>query len=143
MSDYLPQALRRLVFERAGDRCEYCLVHSRDAIISHQVDHIIAIKHHGLTVAENLALACIECNLHKGSDLTTMNWQIGEIVPIFHPRQQRWTDHFALQSARLIGLTHTGIATISLLQLNREDRLEFRELLLDAGLYPPVLAALI
>jgi hypothetical protein len=36
---------RRLVIERAGRRCEYCLVHEDSAGFPHQIDHIISRKH--------------------------------------------------------------------------------------------------
>jgi hypothetical protein len=41
-------ALRRLVVERAGDRCEYCHLHSghQTSVIFH-IEHIIARQHGG------------------------------------------------------------------------------------------------
>jgi 5-methylcytosine-specific restriction endonuclease McrA len=38
---------RRFVIERAGRRCEYCLVHEDSAGFPHQIDHIISRKHGG------------------------------------------------------------------------------------------------
>ncbi|HKX33078.1 MAG TPA: HNH endonuclease signature motif containing protein [Blastocatellia bacterium] len=52
---YILTVLRRSVIERAGSRCEYCLIHHDDTPDTHQIDHIIAIKHGGQTVSENLA----------------------------------------------------------------------------------------
>ncbi len=134
---HLPQELRRLVFERARGICEYCLLSQISAIISHQVDHVIAVKHGGLTVLWNLALACVECNLRKGTDFATFDRETGEIVLLFNPRTQIWTDHFSLNGAVLIGLTQTGEATVSLLQLNSTDRVSQRQAAIGAGLYPP------
>ena len=37
---------------------------------------------------------------------------------LFNPRQQKWHDHFAVNGARIVGLTPTGRVTIALLQLN-------------------------
>lgn len=37
---YIPEALRRLVVERANYCCEYCLIHQNDSLYSHEVDHI-------------------------------------------------------------------------------------------------------
>jgi len=34
-----------------------------------EIDHIISKKHHGPTVASNLALSCFHCNSFKGSDI--------------------------------------------------------------------------
>jgi hypothetical protein len=58
-------SLVRLVWERACDRCEYCLIPQGADVLPHHIDHIIAQQHGGETVAANLALACYACNLHK------------------------------------------------------------------------------
>ena len=65
---YIPDGLRRQVIARAEQRCEYCLIHQHDSLYTHEVDHIIPVKHRGETTADNLCLACLECNRHKGSD---------------------------------------------------------------------------
>jgi 5-methylcytosine-specific restriction endonuclease McrA len=62
-------ALRREVRERAGKRCEYCLLAESQAFFPHEPDHLIALKHGGTTIAANLALACFNCNRFKGSDI--------------------------------------------------------------------------
>jgi len=62
---YIPTALRNLVYERADGCCEYCLVSEAVSFATHQIDHIIAEKHGGLTVEENLALSCALCNKLK------------------------------------------------------------------------------
>jgi 5-methylcytosine-specific restriction endonuclease McrA len=59
---YIPDALRRLVVERASQRCEYCLLPDGLSFYPHEVDHVIALKHQGQTTAENLAYACWRCN---------------------------------------------------------------------------------
>ncbi len=64
---YVPAALRRLVRMRAGERCEYCLIPENASFAPHQVDHVIAEKHGGLTDANNLALSCVLCNMCKGA----------------------------------------------------------------------------
>jgi hypothetical protein len=43
------------------------------SLASHQVDHIIAEKHGGQTLAENLALSCSLCNQAKGSDIASID----------------------------------------------------------------------
>lgn len=72
---YIPTTLRRQVIERAGNRCEYCLLPAEVAFFPHEVDHVIAEKHEGATDIDNLALACWRCNRHKGSDLTSFDPQ--------------------------------------------------------------------
>jgi len=68
---YIPEALRKLVVERAGRRCEYCLVQEDSFFFSFEVDHIVSLKHEGDTALDNLALTCGTCNRHKGSNLGT------------------------------------------------------------------------
>lgn len=75
---YIPANLRRLVVERAVGRCEYCLLHQADTPFSHQIDHILPLKHGGETIAKNLALACLDCNRYKGSDLAAIDPISGE-----------------------------------------------------------------
>jgi hypothetical protein len=133
---FIPDLLRRLVAERAGGRCEYCLLHQDDTPLIHPIDHIIAVKHGGTTINENLALACLECNLNKGSDIATIEPLSGELVQLFNPRQQTWASHFALEGVLIVGLTDCGRATVQLLQLNSPARLAQRQLLYNVGRYP-------
>lgn len=133
-SPYISVGLRQFVFERANGRCEYCLTPEFTSLAPLEVDHIVAQKHGGKTEPENLALSCSLCNKHKGSDLTSIDPISGNITPLFHPRQHQWSDHFRLEEAHMVPLTPEGRATIRLLQLNRQDRLEERALLVLAGL---------
>jgi len=134
---YIPVRLRRLVVERAAGRCEYCLLHEDDTPFTHPIDRIVATRHGGQTLAENLALACINCNRNKSSDLTTIDPLTGLITRLFNPRTQVWQQHFALEKARIVGLTDVGRATVVLLRLNDPLRLLEREILMSVGRYPP------
>jgi 5-methylcytosine-specific restriction endonuclease McrA len=136
MSEPIRADLRRLVYKRAGGRCEYCLLNELVSPYTHEIDHLIARKHGGQTVSENLALACLACNRRKGSDLTTVDPVTGIVVPLFNPRAQRWDDHFVLSGATIDGLTPIGRGTVFILALNASDRLIRRETLLAEGLYP-------
>jgi 5-methylcytosine-specific restriction endonuclease McrA len=49
MSSYVSAELRRIVRDRAGGVCEYCLIHERDTYLGNEVDHIIAEEHGGPT----------------------------------------------------------------------------------------------
>lgn len=133
MSQYIPAPLRQEVYDRAGGQCEYCLVPQVAALVSPEVDHIIARKHGGETEVDNLALACSLCNKCKGSDLASIDSESGAITPLFHPRRQRWIDHFRLEDGQIVPLTATGRVTVNLLQFNRPERVAERELLLAAG----------
>src|SRR5678815_4531702 len=90
-------ALRREVRERAGERCEYCLLAESQAFFPHEPDHLISQRHGGKTVLANLALACFDCNRFKGSDIASIDVVTGRVVGLFNPRTQRWDDHFRLE----------------------------------------------
>jgi hypothetical protein len=135
-SNSISTELRKLVINRASERCEYCLIHSCYSIYTHEVDHIIAIKHGGKTSSENLALSCLSCNRHKGSDFATIDAATGEIVPLFNPRRQIWDEHFYFEGARIEGKTQIGQATARLLQFNLPNRLLQRQVLMSQQKYP-------
>ncbi len=131
--EYISPTLRESVYRRANGQCEYCLIPEEVTFASHEIDHVIAIKHGGMTTQENLALSCSVCNKRKGTDLTSIDPFNNEIAPIFNPRNTQWLEHFQLQGGEIIALTPTGRATVRLLQLNRSERVLERNLLLEAG----------
>ncbi len=133
---YIPGPLRTLVFERASGRCEYCLIHQDDMAMRHPIDHVTPIAHGGATEPGNLALACVRCNLAKGTNLSGVDPLTGRIAPLFNPRLQKWRRHFALAGAGIIGLTATGRATVRLLRLNDPRRAEERLRLQSIGRFP-------
>lgn len=126
---YVPAALRKLISTRANGCCEYCLVSEEISFATHQVDHIIAEKHGGLTVESNLALSCTICNKRKGSDIASIDDETGLVTPLFNPRAQVWREHFEIEKHQFVGLTPEGRATIKLLQLNSRARVEERKIL--------------
>ena len=129
-------ALRREVRERAGKRCEYCLLAESQSFLPHEPDHLIALKHGGKTVSANLALACFDCNRFKGSDIASLDVVTAEVVSLFNPRTQQWADHFFLHTdGRIVPLTAVGRVTESLLRFNLRERLEVRARLLLIGEY--------
>jgi hypothetical protein len=134
---YINAALRREVIERAGNCCEYCLLGSQDRAIDFVIDHIIAEKHGGPTQSDNLCLSCYWCNSFKGSDLSSVDWEVDSaIIPLYNPRQQQWDTHFRLDGLRIVPLTATGRVTVFLLQLNETERIKERRLLMELGVYP-------
>ena len=136
MSSYVPAHLRRLVSSRAEELCEYCLIHEDDTFLGCQIEHIISEKHGGQTVEANLALACVFCNRFKGTDISTLSPATGQLCRLYDPRTDRWTEHFRLTGAHIVGLTEIGKATASLLGFNHPDRLLERDALVEAGRYP-------
>ena len=101
------------------------------------VDHIVAQKHHGATTAENLALACYNCNMYKGPNIAGIETSTGLVIPLFHPRRDDWHTHFRWEGARLIGVTSVGRVTIEVLQINLPQRVAHRESLIAEGVFPP------
>lgn len=131
---YMSASLRRLVYERANGCCEYCQIPESATFTPHEVDHIIAEKHGGNTVESNLALSCTLCNKYKGSDIASIDPLTGHVTPLYNPRQQRWSDHFQMESADIRALTDIGRVTVRLLQINRIERIQERQLLIEAGI---------
>lgn len=78
-------------------------------------------------------MSCALCNQHKGSDIASLDPADGALTPLFHPRRERWSEHFALREGFIIPLTAIGRVTGRLLQLNAPNRIGERELLLAAG----------
>jgi hypothetical protein len=140
MSSYVSAALRRLVAERAAYLCEYCLLHEEDTFFGCEVDHIISEKHGGPTVAENLAYACAFCNRAKGSDVGSIVWRTGTFSRFFHPRTDRWVDHFALDGVTIRPLSDIGEVTTRILDFNNPDRLLERQAVHALGRYPSAAA---
>ncbi|MBZ0297541.1 MAG: HNH endonuclease [Anaerolineae bacterium] len=136
---YISAALRREVTERSGNCCEYCRIAQTDIFFAFEIDHIIAEKHGGPTQTENLCLSCPDCNAFKGSDVASVDWLNGTvIVPLYHPREHTWEDHFRVDMAtgRIEALSPQGRVTIFLLHLNDDERITDRKLLIDADRYP-------
>lgn len=89
---------------------------------------------HRRNASDNLALCCALCNKYKGTDVASIDPQSGEIERLFHPRRDRWGDHFDLRGGMIVSKTGIGRVTVRLLQLNRPERIKERELMLRAGL---------
>lgn len=136
MTSYISTSLRQLINDRAGGKCEYCLIHQDFSIYSHEVDHAVAVKHGGSSTEENLVLACLSCNRYKGSDLTSIDPITKEITSLFNPRSHKWSNHFQLKESSILGITAIGRTTIFLLKLNEPKRLLIRKALISQQLYP-------
>ena len=91
-------------------------------------DHIISSQHSGETELSNLALACAHCNRYKGPNIAGIDPFDGQIVRLFHPRQDRWADHFELIGARIAGRTAIGRATVQVLSMNADGPVQLRGL---------------
>jgi hypothetical protein len=133
---HIPEALRRLVIERANRCCEYCRLAEADNFLPHEIDHVIAQKHRGTTTEDNLALSCFDCNRYKGSDIASIDPETQQVVPLFNPRRDVWGDHFRLDGAQIVPVTAVGRVTEYVLKLNSDEHLIKRAALIRLGRYP-------
>lgn len=135
MSSDIPVRSRQLVAERAGYRCEYCLLPQAVSLHRHEPDHVVPRQHEGETSEENLAFACLRCNRYKGPNIGSFDPLTGTLVPLFNPRKQKWEDHFEWADAEIQALSPEGRVTVKLLRLNAADRVSERQRLLAVGLF--------
>ncbi len=119
-------ATRTQVRERAADGCEYCGVAQQDEYFTLHVEHIVARQHGCSDSSNNLTLACQHCNRHKGPNLSGIDSETGQVVPLFNPRTDRWVEHFRLAGPTILGLTALGRATVRVLAMIDRDRVELR-----------------
>lgn len=121
-----PQTRQR-VRVRAGHRCEYCqLAEAKSPLAKLQIEHVLPKKHGGTDEIGNLALACIDCNLHKGANLTVIDPDTGQVTGLFNPRSERWEEHFKWDGFVLTGITAAGRTTVRVLDINSDDQIQVR-----------------
>jgi len=77
------------VWQRSGSCCEYCHLPASIYPLPFNVDRIIARQHGGATIIDNLALACLHWNPHKGPNIAAHDATVDELVRLFHPRQAK------------------------------------------------------
>jgi hypothetical protein len=132
--------IRVRVRERARGFCEYCRIEEASTGHEFTLDHVSPESRGGPTTPENLAYACIGCNVRKSNKTHAPDPVDGETAPLFNPRLQRWSDHFCWSSdTRLIlGLTPTGRATVVALSRNRPLLITYRILMTRNGMHPPI-----
>ncbi len=139
MSVYLPIDLRQRLQNVDGPLCAYCQTSVDNTGQPLSVDHIIPQSLGGKTTFENLCLACHRCNQNKGSAITGRDPLTDTMAALFHPRQDRWSEHFSWDGAgaRLVGLTATGRATVVTLAMNDESIVSARRRWVSVGWHPP------
>jgi hypothetical protein len=104
-----------------------------------ELDHLIPEALGGLTVEENLWLACSLCNNHKADRIAAADPATGELVRLFDPRRQTWSEHFVWTSEgeRIAGRTPAGRATVLALNMNRPSLVRARQAWVSVGWHPP------
>jgi hypothetical protein len=136
---YLPTDLRNRLLEADNRHCAYCYTTEANTGQPMTVDHILPQAQSGETVLENLCFACRRCNEFKGSATSAQDPLTGEMVTLFHPRQQTWPDHFRWDESGtlLAGLTAVGRATIVALNMNHSFIVDVRRRWVSVGWHPP------
>ena len=129
--------LRQVLQERAGHRCEYCKVHAAIQRATFHLDHVRPSSRSGGDDPDNRAFACPTCNLSKSDRVALSDPETGELVPLFNPRQDRWSDHFRFEGYVVVRLTPTGRALVAAFDLNSTQYIFIRSIEAGAGLFPP------
>jgi 5-methylcytosine-specific restriction endonuclease McrA len=148
--------VRQVARLRARDACEYCL-HPMTG--QFEIDHIIPVAlwsnyivgrldaaiqpipaRRGPDHLDNFAWSCPFCNLGKRQHVTH---RVGdEILRLYDPRHDTWSDHFRFLNNYLfiVGITPIGVATQQALGFNAGEiggPLGTRPDSIMAGHYPP------
>jgi len=136
---YLSSKIKELIAERAKYRCEYCQSRSDCACESFESEHIIPLSMGGTNTIENLAFSCRGCNSRKSDRTQSKDPLTQNDVPLFNPRTDLWTEHFAWDETyiQVIGLTPVGRCTVENLKINRPALINLRRLMVLGGIHPP------
>ena len=139
MSTYIPESLKKQITDNDKSRCCYCLTSEANSGIPMTYDHIQPVSQGGNTTFENLCLACRSCNEFKSDATESIDPLTGENVPLFHPRKQKWTDHFVwiADGTKVEGITTVGRATIIKLRMNNPVIIVARKRWVISGWHPP------
>lgn len=139
MSSYIPVSLQRQIRKQFADCCAYCRTSESLTATTFEFEHIVPISAGGKTLLKNVCLACPTCNRHKASRQTATDPKTGEIVPLFHPQQQSWDDHFCWKNdwVEVISCTAVGRATCAALRMNRPQLVRVRRMWVILGEHPP------
>lgn len=138
--EYIPVETDRRVRDAARHRCGYCLSPRHLVMGRLEIEHVIPLGRGGTNDEDNLWLSCSLCNRAKGDRVEAADPETGAVVPLFHPRRERWADHFAWADGglRIVGRTPTGRATVAALHLDSdEDAILVRSYWVLAGWHPP------
>ena len=132
------EVLRTAVAARARGRCEYCGLPADYSSAAFEVDHILPRVALGSDHLLNLAWACPSCNDHKAAATQAPDPESGLLVPLFHPRQDSWAEHFRWSQAgfSVEGITPIGRASVQRLQMNRTPSVNLRRILAAFDLHP-------
>lgn len=138
-TQHIDAVVRARVRAQARHRCGYCLSAEHITGTALELDHLIPIARGGSSEESKLWLACAGCNSRKASRVSAADPETGDVVRLFNPRLDTWSDHFRwlTNGERVGGLTAIGRATVVALGLNRAVLVAARRLWISVGLHPP------
>ncbi len=134
----LPASIRQVLAERARGRCEYCQSPEAYCPDSFTIEHIVPCQQGGTDDLNNLAWACFGCNGRKYTKMQGVDPQTQQSVALFHPRQQKWYEHFAWSEDLQVleGRSSLDRRTIAVLDLNRPSVVNLQRVLVMVGEHP-------
>jgi HNH endonuclease len=138
---YISVELDRRVRAAARNRCGYCLSPQHLVMARLEIEHFVPLSKGGTNDESNLWLACPLCNRAKGDRVEATDPETKQVVPLFNPRSQVWSEHFRWIDAglRIQGLTPIGRATVAALHLADDpEALVVRSFWIQAKWHPPV-----
>jgi hypothetical protein len=141
VSAYISVELQRQIRSHFADCCAYCRTAEALTVTTFEFEHIVPLARGGETIFENLCLACPSCNRYKAVRQTATDPTTQTEVPLFHPQQQSWSDHFEWdeEATEIVGLTPTGRATVDALKINRPQLVRVRRMWVRMGEHPPLM----
>jgi hypothetical protein len=137
---YISVDLDRRVRSAARNRCGYCLSPQHLVMARLEIEHMVPLSKQGSSEEWNLWLACPICNRHKGDRVAAIDPETGELVALFNPRSQVWSEHFRWIEGglKIAGLTPSGRATVVALRLSDDpEALVVRSFWIQVGWHPP------
>ena len=139
MSVYIPVELQQQIRTQFANCCAYCHTIEALTVTTFEYEHITPRSAGGQTVFKNLCLACPTCNRYKASRQDAIDPTTQEHVPLFHPQQQQWIEHFTWNEdhTELVALSAMGRATIVALKMNRPQIIRVRQMWVKLGEHPP------
>ncbi|PJF39248.1 MAG: HNH endonuclease [Phototrophicales bacterium] len=132
----IPDSVRQRVAERDQYRCSYCQMPARYVYGTMEIDHIIPRSRGGTDDEGNLCLCCGRCNKFKGNQIDAVDPLTAEVVALFNPRTQQWSEHFEWHGddySQIVGKTSCGRVSVEAIRLNFSESVEFRRLLKSVG----------
>ncbi|MEE3718671.1 HNH endonuclease signature motif containing protein [Tumidithrix elongata RA019] len=136
---------RQRIRNRAKFLCEYCHSSEEASTSRFTFDHLIPQSLGGKDNEDNLALACHRCNGRRYNFTDGIDPETQATVPLFNPRQNKWSEHFiwSINGQKILGVSPIGRATIDRLDMNdeRHDDASIqraRRLWIRGGWHPPI-----